>query len=84
MLTWGDSAIAIKWVWIGEAEDLSTRSNPEGLIQFHTVFKFGAAAAAAGATEKVAKSLYGLQSFLATGFEVGFGFQGRLHGWPSG
>lgn len=28
--------------------------------------------AAAGATEKVAKGLYGLQSFPATGFEVGF------------
>ena len=71
MLTWGDSAITIKRVWIGEAEDLSTRSNPEELIQFHTVFSFGAAAAAAGATEKVAKGLYGLQSFPATGFRSG-------------
>lgn len=71
MLAWGDSAIAIKWVWIGEAEDLSARSDPEGLIQFYTVFRFGAAAAAAGATEKVAKGLYGLQSFPATGFGSG-------------
>lgn len=57
-------------MWIGEAEDLSARSNPEKLTPFHTVFSFGAAAAA-GATEKVAKGLYGLQSFPATGFGSG-------------